>query len=245
MKNITRLSGFVMVLLLIGLTAFLPPDRVAADGGECLARMSEETAAYTREMKIPLRGADAQLYANRREQVYLLSSEETVKLNPGRPVKSTVAVIDHKDAGGRSVFYVIEQEVAKRQATLTLKRGTEVLQTFQTRLPTIAIRAQTKPDECDCSYYNDYTAQRRQFLQAEANRLCVTLNECVPICSCPFGKMSVALAMVYFTPTSWRCRTVIKAEVATRYHWFKVTDSDPLNDAFDTAVEKAVGHYSF
>jgi hypothetical protein len=245
MKNITRLSGFVMVLLLIGLTAFLPPDRVAADGGECLARMSEETTAYIREMKIPLKGADARLYANRREQVYLLSSEETVKLNPGRPVKSTVAVIDHKDAGGRSVFYVIDQEIAKGQATLTLKRGTEVLQTFRTRLPTMAVRAQAKPDECDCSYYDNYTAQRIQFLQAEANRLCVTTNECVPICTCPFGKMSVAITRIYFQPTSWRCRIAIKAEVATRYHWFKVTDDDLLDDAFDTAVEKAVGHYSF
>lgn len=243
MKNITRLSGFLMVLLLIGLTAFLPPNRVAADDGECLARMSEETAAYIREMKIPLRGADARLYANRREQVYLLSSEETVKLNPGRPVKSTVAVIDHKDAGGRSVFYVIDQEIAKGQATLTLKRGTEVLQTFRTRLPTMAVHAQAKPGECDCSYYDNYTLQRGQFLQAEANRLCVTLNECLPLCSCPFGKMSVALAMTYFPPTSWRCRIAIKAEAVAVHHWFKVTDDDLLNDAFDTAVEKAVGNY--
>lgn len=243
MKNITRPSGLVTVLLLIGLTAFLPPDRAAADGGECMARMSEETAAYVREMKIPIKGADARLFADTREQVYLLNSEETVKLNPGRPVKSTPGVINYKDGGGRSVFYVIEQEVAKGQAKLTLKRGAEVLQMFRTRLPTIAVRAQAKPGECDCSYYDNYTLQRGQFLQAEANRLCVTLNECLPLCSCPFGKMSVALAMTYFPPTSWRCRIAIKAEAVAVHHWFKVTDDDLLNDAFDTAVEKAVGNY--
>jgi hypothetical protein len=95
MRKITSPACFAAVLLLIGLTTFRTSDSAAADGSECLTRMSEETATYIREKGIPLKGAEAKLYANRREQVYLLSSEEPVKLNPQRPQKSTVAVVNH------------------------------------------------------------------------------------------------------------------------------------------------------
>jgi hypothetical protein len=248
MRKITRPVCFAAVLFLIGLMAFRTPDGAAADGGECLTRMSAETAAYIREMRIAFKGADAELYANRREQVYLLSSEEQVKLNPRRPQKSTVAVINHRGADGRGSFYVIEQEVAAGGATLTLKRGAQVLQTLRTRLPTRAGRvqgAQAVPDKCDCTELDAYAAQRGKELQAEANRLCITVQECLPYCSCPFGKQTVAFNWTIFPP-SWRsCRTAIKADVRTKNLWLRVADSTLLDDAFDTAVEKAAVRYTF
>jgi hypothetical protein len=112
-------------------------------------------------------------------------------------------------------------------------------------LPTRAGRAQAVPGTCDCSELDAYAAQRSKELQAEANRLCVVVQDCLPHCYCPFGKQTVAFNWTIFRP-SWRsCSTAIKADAFTRYLWIKLADSTLLDDAFDMAVEKAASHYTF
>jgi hypothetical protein len=49
--------------------------------GGCLAQMSDETTSYIMDRKIPLKGTDAQFFGNKEKQVYLVSSQEPVKLN--------------------------------------------------------------------------------------------------------------------------------------------------------------------
>lgn len=95
--------------------------RLFLDNDDCSTKMSAETQRYIVETKVPLKGADSEFYASGTEQVYLLNSEERMKLDVRQTVRSTVAVINHKEASGKGSFYVIEQEIMPGQVLFSLK----------------------------------------------------------------------------------------------------------------------------
>jgi hypothetical protein len=247
MRKTIQLSSIALVLAIIGLMDFTSSRKVKADDGECFTGMSEETARYVREKKIPLKGTDSEFYSNRTEQVYLLSSEETLKLDSRRNIRNTVAVINHKEAGGKGGFYVIEQEIAPGRVTYFLKKDSQVLQSLPMKLfvsRESSPRAQAIPGKCDCTELDDYARNRTATLLALANQTCHRQTECIPYCKCVGGKQSVAYNYTFFDPTSWRCRT-LNASNQTAVLWNRVKAGTLLDQAFDTAIKKEAALYTF
>lgn len=248
MRKTIQLLSLAFVMSIIGLTSFAPVHKAGADNGECLTRMSEDTARYIREMRIPLKGADSEFYSSKTEQVYLLSSEETLKLDSRRNIKNTVAVINYKEAGSKSGFYVIEQEIARGKVTYFLKKDSRVLQTLPMNLfvgRASSPRAQAIPGKCDCTELDEYARNRSATLLALANQTCQRQIECIPFCRCIGNKQSVAYNYTFFDPTSWRCRKLIALNFQASALWSLVRDGTLLDQAFDTAIKKEAGRYIF
>lgn len=241
---------FVVIVTLIASAGCRPPNRPNADSGDCLSRMAEETAAYIKQKKIPMKGSDGELYGNEKEQVYLLNSQEQVKLASNEPVKSTVAVINRKE-GAQSSFYLIEQEISADKITFTLSKDSQVLES----LPIPLIRsAKTIPDPgggaqsceifCDTANANAGVEARLQALQAEANQTCSRRFLCLEICLCSAGTVSYPQTLFYADPTSWRCLRDIAVK-NLELHFFAVRNTGPfLDEAFDIALRKTFSRHT-
>ncbi len=251
MKKITQLFCLAVVLTIIGLSGCMPSNRPSADTGGCLAQMSDETTAHIRDRKIPLKGTDAQLFGNKEEQVYLVSSQEPVKLNSKEVAKNVVAVINHKEAGGKSNFYLIEQEITPEQITFVLSKDSKVLESLPIKLvlPRAAIPGPGGPDQGACqsscdSIDADNDAQL-QALLAEANSTCSDRGICLPMCTCLNGVQSIGFKIINVEPTSWRCRRNIAVEYYD-WHFFALRNPGPfLDQAFDMAIKKEARLYAF
>ena len=253
MRKTLQLLSLVLVMTIIGLTTLTPSNRANADNDECFTRMSEETSRYIREMKIQLKGADPEFYSSKAEQVYLLSSEETLKLDARKTVKNTVAVINHKDARGKDSFYVIEQEITPGQVTFFLKKDSEVLQSLPVKL-NLPRRATRPPKigpgvpckQSDCDEINKEEAATDAAMAARANQTCKRQSYCVQHCECFAGALGVSQTIKYVDPTSWRCRS-IKTEIKylPLHLWIKTIEGPLLDQAFDTAIKKEVSRYTF
>lgn len=251
MKKIIRPLTVLLMMTILVLAELTPSNEARADTGECFARMSEETARYVREMRIPLKGADSEFYASKAEQVYLLNSEETLNLSAGRTFKNTVAVINYKDARGGGGFYVIEQEITPGKITFFLKKDSEVLESRPVKLFVprgLAGRAQGPGQPCnqsDCDSINNDTRAKVAALAVEANRTCTTQHTCLPFCNCFAGKLSVAPTIIDVPPSSWRCRTTWQVKYAESQFWIKKINGPLLIQAFDVAIKKEAGRYTF
>jgi hypothetical protein len=236
----------VVVLGVIAFAGCGPSRNPTADHRDCLSTMGEETAAHLREKKIPLKGADAELYGNKDQQVYLLSSQEPVKVSAEGAAKNPVAIIEHKDARGKSSFYLIEQEIGTEKITFTLSKDEKVLESVT--VPFVLSRATTPHPGGECLKYcagieanND--AQLAALL-AQANQTCMKLRICLPFCSCVSGVPYVGYALYLITPTSWRCWKVLATEKQLSLAW-GLPDAGPfLDQAFDTALRKAARLYT-
>jgi hypothetical protein len=241
-----------IAVVVIGLSGFTPSNRANADSRECPGRMSEETSRYVREMNIPLKGADAEFYSSREEQVYLLSSEEALNPDAGKPVRNTVAVINHKDAGGRSKFYVVEQEIRPGEVSFLLKQDSKVIQTLPVllNLPDRSFRlAQAGPglgcQPSTCSAINQAEAAVDANMAALANKECRRVSYCVQHCSCFAGAVGIAQVLKYVDPTSRNCwiRNV-GTQYASAQFWMRFTESPLLTQALDVAIKKEVRLYT-
>jgi hypothetical protein len=242
-----------LVLTFICLTDFMPSNRANADNDECSTRMSEETSRYVREMKIPLKGADSEFYSSKAEQVYVLNSEEILKLGARKSVKNTVAVINHKDAGGKGSFYVIEQEITPGNVTFFLKKDSKILQS----LP-VALNLSGRPGrltqsipggpckQSDCDVINQEKAAMLAMLAARANQTCTRQRFCVQSCRCFAGVLDVSQDIGYVDPTSRRCWTYnVDISYLSAQLWVRVTESPLLTQAFEIAIKKEALLYTF
>jgi hypothetical protein len=253
MRKMLQLLSLALIITIIGLTDFTPSNRANADNDECVTRMSEETFRYVREMNIPLKGADSEFYSSKAEQVYLLSSEEKLKLDDRKTVKNTVAVVNHKDASGKGGFYVIEQEIMPGKVTFFLKKDSKLLQSLPVKLN--LPRRTTRPakigpgvpcKQSDCNQINKEEAATDAVMASLANKTCKRQTYCVQHCECFAGALGVSQNIKYVDPTSWRCR-VINAETKylSLHLWIKTIEGSLLDQAFDTAIKKEVSLYTF
>lgn len=255
MRKTLQLLSIAIAVAVIGLSGLTLSNRANADNRECSSRvMSEETSRYIREMNIPLKGADAEFYSGKGEQVYLLNSEEIVNPDAGRPVRQTVAVINHKGAGRGSDFYVVEQEIRSGEVSFLLTKDAKLIQTLPVRLnlPNRSFRlAQTGPgvgcQPDDCKAINQAEAAADATAVALANQECRRVSYCVQHCSCFAGAMGVAQVLKYVDPTSRNCwiRNVT-VQYASAHFWPRFTESENplLAQALDTAIQKEVRLYT-
>lgn len=253
MRKTLQLLSIALVITLICLSDFIPSNRAHAENDECLTRMSEETSRYVREMKIPLKGTDSEFYSSKAEQVYLLNSEETLKLDARKTFRNTVAVVNHKDAGGKSSFYVIEQEITPGKVTFFLKKDSKVLQSLPVNLirPRRSARlTQMIPGgpckQSDCDVINKEKAATIAAMAARANQTCTRQHFCVQSCRCVVGVLAVSQDIMYVDPTSRNCWTLnadvnyLAAQLLVR-----VTESPLLAQAFEVAIKKESRLYTF
>jgi hypothetical protein len=251
-RKTLQLLSIAIAVAVIGLSGFAPSNRASADSRECSNRMSEETSRYIKEMNIPLKGADAEFYSGKAEQVYLLNSEETLNPGAGRPVRNTVAVINHKDADGRSNFYVVEQEVRPGEVSFLLKKDSKLVQTLpvQLNLPDRSFRlAQAGPgvgcQPSSCNAINQAEAAVDANMAALANKDCRRVSYCVQHCSCFAGAMGVAQVIKYVDPTSRNCWVRdVGTYYASAHFWRAVSESSLLAQALDAAIKKEVRLYT-
>jgi hypothetical protein len=248
MRQKFRITRSAIALTIVGLTGCLPSNKPSAGNGDCLTRMAEETASHIRDKKIPLKGADAELHSNKEEQVYVLSSQEPVKLNPKESLKNTVAVINHKEASGKSSFYLVEQEIAPDQITFVLKKNGEVLKSVPVKL---ILPRQTVPGpgvgncESFCDSVDAENVPYFQAAQADANRTCSTATICRPACFCVGGTPSMPPTLYAFPPNSWRCWKNVETKYVAERFWALRTESPLLDQALDAAVTKEARLYSY
>ena len=253
MRKTLQPLSIVLLITIIGLTDFMPSNRANAKNDERLTRMSEETSRYVREMKIPLKGADPEFYSSKAEQVYMLNSEETLKLDARKTFRNTVAVINHRDAGGKSSFYVIEQEITPGKVTFFLKKDSKILQSLPVNLipPRMPARLTQKIPggpckQSDCDNINKEKAATIAVMAARANQTCVRQQFCVQSCRCSVGVLDVSQDIMYVDPTSWRCGTSNSdATYLSAQLWVRVTESPLLAQAFETAIKKEARLYTF
>lgn len=236
-------------LSLIALASCGPSHGPKADSADCLAQMSEETTAYIRNTKIPLTGADAEFYANREEQVYLVNSEEAVRLDPKESAKKPVAVINHKEPGGKRSFYLIEQEVAADKITFILSKDSKVLESLPISLvlprPSIPGTGGS-PCQNSCDTINADNNAQIQALQAEANQTCSSRGICLPFCRCVGGTQSLEPTLYRIDPTAWRCWITTTEVKYHAFHFWAGRQLGPfLAQAFDTAVIKQAGRFVY
>lgn len=248
MNNKMVRSPFVILLTLIAIAiAGCGPTRnPTADNRDCLVTMGEETAAYLRERNIPLKGADAELYGNKEQQVYLLNSQEPVKVSAEAAGKNPVAIIQHKDARGKSNFYLIEQEITAEKITFILSKDSKVLESLP--VPLVLSRATVPHPGGECKKYCDSIEANNdaqlQAVLAQANQTCTRMRICLPFCHCVSGVPHIGYAMYLVAPTSWRCWKVLATEKQLSIKW-DLPDSGPfLDQAFDTALRKTASLYT-
>jgi len=247
-----QLLGIAIAVALIGLSGLTPSNRASADNRECSTRMSEETSRYIKEMNVSLKGADAEFYSGKDEQVYLLSSEEALNLDGGKSARNTVAVINHKDAGGRSNFYVVEQEIRPGEISFLLRQGSRVIQTLpvQLNLPERPFRLTQagpgvgcQPSDCNAMRQAEMAVDAN--MAALANKDCRRVSYCVQHCECFAGAMGMAYVIKYVDPTSRNCwiRNV-ETQYASAQLWMRFTKSSLLAQALDVAIRKEVRLYT-
>jgi hypothetical protein len=204
-------------------------------------------------MKIPLKGADSEFYSSKAEQVYLLNSEETLKLDARKTFRNTVAVINHKDAGGKSSFYVIEQEITPGKVTFFLKKDSKVLQSLPVNLipPRRSARlTQMIPGgpckQSDCDDINKEKAATIAVMAARANQTCRRQGFCLQSCRCVVGVLDVTQDLMYVDPTSRNCwKFNLEVKYISAHLWAKVTESPLLAQAFEVAIKKEARLYTF
>ncbi|HEX8474974.1 MAG TPA: hypothetical protein VF666_13165 [Pyrinomonadaceae bacterium] len=252
MRKMIQLLCIAFVITIIGLTGLMPSSKVEADNTECLSRMSEETATYIRDMKISLKGRDAEFYSNKGEQVYLLNSEEPLKLNSRRPITNTVAVVNHQDANGKRDFYVIEQEITRDKIIYALKKDSKVLQTLPIRMGSPArlkVGGPGNPSGCQCDAINAETNAQLAGLVTLANQTCKKQGVCLPVCHCFGGVQSIAQTLFAANPTSWNCRKFTEVKFIASSLWGRVSEESGtgtlLDHAFEVAIKKEALLYSF
>lgn len=246
MNNKMVRSHFVIVLTLTALAGCGPTRNPTADNRDCLSTMGEETAAYIRERKIPLKGADAELYGNKEQQVYLLNSQEPVKVSADGAGKNPVAIIQHKDARGKSSFYLIEQEITAEKITFILSKDSKVLESLP--VPLVLSRAAVPDPGGECKKYCDSIEANNdaqlQAVLAQANQTCTRMRICLPFCHCVSGVPHIGYAMYLVPPTSWKCWKVLATEKQLSLQW-DLPDPGPfLDQAFDTALRKTASLYT-
>lgn len=246
-KMMMRLFGMAFVISVVLMSAFVPAHQAGGDERECQNRMSEETAAYIRKMRIPLRGADSEFYGNGKEQVYVLNSGEVLSLNSRRPVGNTFAVVNHRDARGRSSFYVMEQEVAREQITISIKRDSKLLLSLPVKLvtPRALGRVKDLPSQGECDRINEETNEQVASFLASANQTCKTYQACLPRCN-P-ANQSVAQLIMIFEPTSWRCKLdATQYEAGFAHHFLvEVDEGSLLDQAFEVAIKNVSRRYTY
>ena len=241
---------FLFILTLISLAGCRPASQPNPAAGDCLSRMAEETAAYVRERKIPLKGGDAKLYGNKEEQVYLLSSQEPVKLGSSGSAKTPVALIQHKDSSGKNSFYLLEQEITPEKITFILSQDSKVFESLPVKLVLPRASVPITPDgpggECKkyCDSVEADNDAQLQALLAEANRTCSEIRICLPFCNCVGGVPHTAWALYLINPTSWRCWRVVAVEREIAHPW-PLPDPGPfLDQAFNAALKKTASLYT-
>lgn len=248
-----HLSRIALVVTLIGLAVFTPSHRAQADKDECSTRMSEETSRYIREMKISLKGADSEFYSSKAEQVYLLNSEEALKLDGRNIIRNTVAVINHKDSNGKGSFYVIEQEIRPDKVVFFLKSNAKVLQSLQVALnpPDRSVSAiPSGPgvpcNQSQCNVINNKAALIGAQMALLANQTCKRQTYCVQHCMCFAGVQSVSWDIMFIDPTSRRCWIANAESASLSAHLWPVAPGNPLlAQAFDVAIKKQARLYTF
>jgi hypothetical protein len=240
----------IVSLALIALAGCGPSRNSTAENRDCLDGMAEETTAYIKEKKIPLKGSNGELYSNENEQVYLLSSQESVKLDSNEPVKSPVAVINRKEAGGKRSYYLIEQEITADKVTFILSKDSQVLESLPVPLvrPAKTIPGPGGPGQGSCEGVCDSAKAENdakiQAALAEANRTCLKQGLCLPVCQCVNGVPYYQQSLIDVNPTSWRCRREIAIKNQP-LHFFALRNTGPfLDEAFDIAMRKAAKLYT-
>lgn len=254
MRKMLKLSCFALAFAFVGLAGLIPSNSAGAAGEECPTRLAEETSRFIREQNISLKGAAYEFYGSKSEQVFLLSSEEKLKPDAARGFRNIVAVINHKDAAGRGGFYVIEQEIRPGEVTFSLKKDSRVIQTLPVKLNPSRNAARIGKigpglgcNQAACDAINEEEATMDAQMAELANNTCKRITYCVQHCSCFAGSMGIAQVLKYVDPTSKGCWKVNaqSAQYLSAQLWFKVTESTLLAQAFDVAIKKEVGLYSF
>jgi hypothetical protein len=243
MKKMVHRRRVAILLAIIGLTGCLSSEANPGNRAD-RTRMSEETAAFIRDRKIPLKGTDAEFYGNKEEQVYLLNSQDRVKLNSKASEKNTVAVINQKHANGKSNFYIIEQEITPKQITFLLRKDSKVLESLLIR-----VGAAPHPGVGNCqSFCDSMEANNKAQLQAvqvEVNGTCSTTRFCLPMCGCVGGVGTVVGWATYaIYPTSLRCGMNVASRNRASQFWTSRNLSPFLGRALDTAIKKEAKLYS-
>lgn len=205
---------FVFMLLSI----VLPEPTVTAQQAECQIKMAAETAEYIKAKKIQLKTPRFEFYANTDEQVYVLSSNESLRVPVKQTVKNTVAVINSKDKNGKSVFYTLEQEMKTDVVTYSVKRDSVVLQSIDVKISNSAentfkeMKPQPQPkpsqspspDPLCIKYLNDWN-NMASYALARANETCQRQSWCGLLCTRMDDPIHVPFSLAYVDPTSWRC----------------------------------------
>ena len=257
MRTIVHLCSLAVLLVAVCFAVYPPSGKAQSDRSECFNSMDRETAAYIRERSIAIKGRDAEFYSNKDGQVYLLHSNEAVDVGSGRAYKGTVAVLNHRAAGGRQSFYVVEQEIARNRITYQLRRDGELLETMPVTLsvPRRPVRATTGvPFDCQkyCDAVNASNQATFQAKQAEANSTCQKVKVCVSMCYCKFGKVDEPQTLIEFKPTSRNCWT--RLDLSHQFLWALASDRFALsneadvltlNYALDVAIRRAAARYTF
>ena len=244
MRKMLQLQRSALVLTLFGLTGCLSSDKSNPGQAHGRTRMSDETAAFIRDRKIPLKSTDAEFYGNKEEQVYLLNSQERIKLGSKKSVKNTVAVVNHKQANGKSAFYLIEQEITAKQIRFVLRRDSKVLESLPIRLAAAPSPGGNCKEYCDRMDANNRAYL--QVLQVEANKYCSTRHACLPMCHCVGGYGTVGGSALYaIYPTSVRCGILVTERFGAPGFWTRRNPSPFLDQAFDTAIKKEAKLYVY
>lgn len=244
MRKLLPLTCSAIVLTFIVLTGCLSAKQSNSGNDAGRTRMSEETTTFIRDRKIPLTGTDAEFYGNKEEQVYLLNSQDRVKLNSKASVKNTVAVINQKRGGGKSSFYIIEQEITPNQITFVLRKDSKVIES----LP-IGVAAAPQPGgggNCQkfCANMEANNKTQLQALQVQANKTCSIIRFCLPMCGCIHGAGTVVgWAMYAIYPNSIRCARNVPLEDRASQFWTLQNPGPFLGKALDTAIKKEARLY--
>jgi hypothetical protein len=224
-----------------------PPvdDSQNQDIDKCQIKMAQETAEYIKAQKIQLKNQSYKFYANKDEQAYVVSSNEPVKVLVKAPVKNIVAVINSADKTGKSVFYIMEQEIKPETVTYSVKRDSAVLQSIDIKISNFAERTfgpQLPPDpnapphpKC-LQLLNEWNSMATAALAA-ANTTCQRQQFCAQRCTQMDDPIHVPYIRAYVDPTSWRCRFISAEAISWKIQVF-------INRALDDVVSTQVSLYT-
>lgn len=181
-----RIIEKLIVVITITLIIFATGEKISAQytqGNECSKEMAQETATYIQNSNIPFRGSRSEFYSNNEERIYVLYSDENINPTVVRPISRIAAVINYKAGNERDGFYLVESRFRRDFINYYLTKNSETIDTVPVKMGfSLSRSGPGAPGDAYCDWVNANNRAIINQLQEEADRLCLTLYTCLPIC---------------------------------------------------------------